>query len=175
MKNIKLWLYQKIFKKDTMQIIIEHYRKNGALIGNNVRTFSPINSAEPYLIEIGDNVTISSNVNFITHDNSVSKVLENVTDTFGKIVVGDNCFIGLGSILLPGIIIGDNTIIAAGSVVTKSFKEGNCVIGGNPARFICTTEEYAVKIKDNALSTLGLSFEQKKNYLNNNHSYFLNK
>lgn len=37
---------------------------------------------------------------------------------------------------MPGVELGDFTIVGAGSVVTKSFKEGYCVIGGNPARII---------------------------------------
>ena len=42
----------------------------------------------------------------------------------------------MGSIILPGVVLGDYTIVGAGSVVTKSFKDGYCVIGGNPAKII---------------------------------------
>lgn len=38
---------------------------------------------------------------------------------FGSIHVGENCFLGAKSIIMPGITIGDNSIIAAGAVVTK--------------------------------------------------------
>ena len=42
----------------------------------------------------------------------------------------------MNSVILPGVVLGDSTIVGAGSVVTKSFKEGNCVIAGNPAKVI---------------------------------------
>lgn len=106
-----------------MELDIIYYRSRGAIIGENVRTFSPLISAEPYLLNFKDNITISSGVNFITHDNSVTKIIDNCTDIFGEINIGNNCFIGMNSILLPGVTIGDNTIIGANSVVTKSFKE----------------------------------------------------
>ncbi|WP_333558948.1 DapH/DapD/GlmU-related protein [Enterococcus lactis] len=50
--------------------------------------------------------------------------------------MGEQCWIGMNSVLLPGIILGPKTIVGAGSIVTKSFKEGNCVIAGNPAKVI---------------------------------------
>ena len=53
-----------------------------------------------------------------------------------EVVIGENCWLGMNSVILPGVSLGDNTIVGAGSVVTKSFMDGNCVIGGNPARII---------------------------------------
>lgn len=50
-------------------------------------------------------------------------------------IIGENCFIGEKSIILPGVILGNNVIVAAGSVVTKSFDD-NVLIGGNPAKII---------------------------------------
>ncbi len=100
------------------------------------------------MIEIGSNVTIANNVQLITHDNSISKVLPDTSDLFGKIVIGDNCFIGARSIIMYGIELAPNTIVAAGSVVTKSFPEGNIVIGGNPAKVITTWEKFAEKNRD---------------------------
>ena len=52
------------------------------------------------------------------------------------IILGKNCWIGMNSIILPGVKLGDKTIVGAGSVVTKSFEEGNCVLVGNPAKII---------------------------------------
>ena len=54
--------------------------------------------------------------------------------------IGNNVWIGGGSIILPGITIGDNTTIGAGSVVTKSIPD-NCVAAGNPCRIIRKIEE----------------------------------
>lgn len=52
------------------------------------------------------------------------------------VVLGKSCWIGMNSVILPGVVLGDHTIVGAGSVVTKSFSEGYCVIAGNPARII---------------------------------------
>ena len=49
--------------------------------------------------------------------------------------IGNNCWIGAGSIILPGVTIGDNTVIGAGSVVTKDIP-ANVVAVGNPCRVL---------------------------------------
>ena len=64
---------------------------------------------------------------------------------YGRIKIGNNCFIGCRSILLPGVTIGDNSIIGAGSVVTKDVPSGE-VWAGNPARFIKTTGLFGAEI-----------------------------
>ena len=61
------------------------------------------------------------------------------------IKIGKYCWIGANSIILPKVILGDHTIVAAGSVVTKSFKEGNCIIAGVPAKKIKKIDEYKGK------------------------------
>lgn len=148
------------------EVLINYYRKIGIAIGEKCRIFSVIATPEPYLISIGNNVTIAPGVRLITHDNSVSKVLPNVTDAFGKIIIGNNCFIGVGSIILLGVSLGDNSIVAAGSVVTKSFPD-NVVIGGNPAKIICTIEDYKSRIGEYCISTKGLTKDEKRTLILN--------
>lgn len=108
--------------------------------------------SEPYLITIGKHVTVSSNVQFINHDGGtfVFRDKKGYKDIikFGKIKIGNNCFIGARSIIMPGINIEDNVVIAAGSVVTKSIPK-NSVVGGNPAKYICSVQEYIDKCKKN--------------------------
>ena len=52
------------------------------------------------------------------------------------VIIGERCWLGMGSIILTGVLLGKHTIVGAGSIVTKSFPEGNCIIAGNPAKFI---------------------------------------
>lgn len=85
---------------------------------------------------------------------------------FGKIEVGEYSFVGANSTIMPGVIIGDHCVIGAGSVVTKDVPSGS-VYAGVPARFICTTEQYANK----CLNQMSTEFneqaflEDKKSYL----------
>lgn len=130
---------------------INHLKAIGCKIGKGTIIWSPnntyIDETRPFLIEIGDYCKISRGVTILAHDYSRSVVRkafgENIGEA-GKTVIGDNCFLGNQCILLMGVKIGNNCIIAAGSVVTKDFPN-NVVIGGNPARDICTIEEYYEK------------------------------
>lgn len=166
--KIKILYYRITNKPEKIhQYKLDKYKKMGMKFGENFRCFSDIIGPEPYLIEIGNNVTISTNVSLITHDNSVIKVINGKTDTFGKIRIGDNCFIGSGTIILPGVNIANNIIVAAGSVITKSFNEPNIIIGGNPAKKISEIDIYKEKVKKYATCTTGMSHEEKKKHLLN--------
>ncbi len=85
-------------------------------------------------IKIGKGSYIAPNVGIITQNHDLQDL-----DTHAEakdVVLGQKCWIGMNSIILPGVILGDKTIVGAGSVVTKSFVNGNCVIVGNPAKII---------------------------------------
>lgn len=93
----------------------EYARSQGVTVGKNVQfvihpyPFSfPDFGSEPYLIEIGDNVVVSFGVSFLTHDGAwynCSKYINSSEDMrrYGRIKIGNNCFIGCRSILLPGV------------------------------------------------------------------------
>lgn len=85
-------------------------------------------------IKIGKNVHIAPNVGVITTNHNKEDL--NKHDLGKDILIGDNCWIGMNSTILPGVVLGDNTIVGAGAVVTKSFTKGNCVIAGVPAKEI---------------------------------------
>lgn len=65
---------------------------------------------------------------------------------------------------MPGVTVGDNVLIAAGSIVTKSIPS-NVVVAGNPARFICSIEDYIERNKKYNIDSKGLSAEEKKRLL----------
>lgn len=165
-KRISLSLCEKLCKitrKDSMVYRIEKYRMNGAMIGENVRAFSPISSSEAYLIKVGNNVTISTGVKFCTHDNSVIKIFEDATDLVGPITIGDYSFIGMNTILMGGVTLPEQSIVGAGSVVTKSFTQKGCVIAGNPARIIGSIDKIKESKADNIFNFRGMNTSQKKN------------
>jgi acetyltransferase-like isoleucine patch superfamily enzyme len=59
-----------------------------------------------------------------------------ITETNGPLIIGDYCWLGANAVVLPNVELGNHTVVAAGAVVTKSFPQGYCVIGGNPASII---------------------------------------
>lgn len=143
----------------------EYLRKKGITIGEHSKTATNIQTAEPYLIEIGDYVTISHDVDFITHDNSVCKIFGTFNDIYGRIIVGNNCFIGAHAIIMYGVTIADNVIVAAGSVVSKSITDSNVIVAGCPARIIGTWDQFGVKVKPNVAKLGHLSSNEKKRFL----------
>ena len=144
----------------------EVYRKYlDVKIGENVRfTGKRISfGSEPYLVEIGNNVTITSGVIFETHDGGVGvfrKEFPNI-NIFGKIKIGINVFIGHRVIIMPGIIVGDNVVIGAGSIVTKDVPN-NVVIAGVPAKTIKSIEDYKNQALKKSTFIIGGEFENRK-------------
>jgi len=133
-----------LWMNNQVQCRVEMARLMGAKVGENCRFYSLNMFSEPYLIEIGDNVIVSGEVFFVTHDGGVYLFRDENPDLFGhfgRIKVGNNCFIGMGAIILPNVEIGANCIIGAGAVVMDSIPE-NSVAVGNPAKVIFKTDMY---------------------------------
>jgi acetyltransferase-like isoleucine patch superfamily enzyme len=130
----------------------------GVTVGSNCRLLITRWGSEPFLISIGNNVTITAGTRLVTHDGSLWLISDEAGRRFQyrKISIGNNVFIGVNSIILPGVQIGDNVIVGAGAVVTKSVPAGK-VVGGNPARIIGEFDDY----KNKALKT----FPAEKNML----------
>lgn len=117
---------------------VPYARKLGVKVGSGCRLYILSWGSEPFLITIGSRVTVSSRVRFITHDGSTWLFRDEASrryQKYGPIVVGDDVFIGAGSIVMPGVTIGSQVVIGAGSVVTKDVPDG-AVVAGNPARYI---------------------------------------
>lgn len=106
----------------------------------------PIDSNWPWLISVGDNVTLATGVKLLAHDASTTKT--GVHTKVGIVRIGNNVFIGANSIVLCNTRIGDDVIIGAGSVVTGNIPS-NSVYAGNPAKYICSFDEYSKKHLEN--------------------------
>lgn len=125
---------------------VECYRNMGVKIGENVNIYDTyIDNGHPYLCEIGNNVTLSL-CYILTHGASMHT--ETGYSKIGKVIIGNNVFVGFKSIILCNVHIGDDVIIVAGGVVTKDIPS-NCVVAGNPARVIGRYDEYIKKHREN--------------------------
>lgn len=85
-------------------------------------------------IHIGKGTYIAQNTGFITSNHNIYDL--NKRDKIADIYIGDYCWIGMNSVVLPGVHLGNHTVVGAGSVVTHSFEDGYIAIAGNPARII---------------------------------------
>lgn len=82
---------------------------------------------------IGSYTLFGPNVGIISSNHNLYDYREHSNN---KVVIGDYCWVGMNSVILPGVKLGNHTIVGACSVVTKSFEEGYCIIAGNPARVV---------------------------------------
>ncbi|MBL7924333.1 MAG: acyltransferase [Bacteroidia bacterium] len=85
-------------------------------------------------ISIGDYTIIAPNVCIAGYNHSVLDYQK--SEVKGKVSIGKYSWIGANAVVLPGVVLGDHTVVAAGAVVTRSFPDGYCVIGGNPAQLL---------------------------------------
>ncbi len=115
--------------------------KQGLRLGNNVSISSEatIDPTCCWLISIGDNCTLTPGVRILAHDASTKRHIGYTK--IGRVSIGEQTFIGAGSIVLPGVEIGSNVIIGAGSVVRDSVPDGKMAIG-NPAVVVGSTTDY---------------------------------
>lgn len=145
----------------------ERYVKSiGVNIGSNNLIGKNHWSSEPYLITIGNHCQLT-NCRIFTHGGgNVVRSKHPDFDCFGKVSIGNWCYIGTNALIMPGVTIGDNVLVAAGSVVTKSVFSG-MVVAGNPARIICTVYEYYNRNKIYNIHTKQLSSKEKKEILLN--------
>lgn len=170
MGSIKAWFRKIRIKMMDQKKYQSYLRKTGVKIGENCDiNKSAVFGTEPYLISIGNNVRITRNVNFITHDGGL-RVLRNLgmvdknADKYGRIIIKDNCNISWNVTIMPGVTIGENCVIAAGAVVTKDVPS-NSIVGGIPARMIEDIETYKNKHTSDLLNIRHFSPEKKKEYL----------
>ena len=136
-------LKQKIAKLLRMgPLTAEDLRARGAKVGEDVYIATRrIDLNHAFLLEIGNHVTISD-ARILTHDGSTKRALG--LSRVGRVVIGDEVFIGADAILLPNVKIGSRVVIGAGAVVTRDIPD-NSVAVGSPARVIMSYDEYIEK------------------------------
>ena len=143
----------------------KHARHLGVTIGKHCLISTHNWPSEGYLITIGNNVQITTNVSIHTHGGAQAiRLLHSDFDLFGKVVIEDWAYIGAYSQIMPGVTVGEGAMVAAGSIVTKSVAP-HTVVGGNPAKYICTTEEFYERNKQYNVNTKGLTRQDKKKKL----------
>jgi len=132
-------------------------RRLGVKVGEDCRIYTHHFGTEPWLVSIGDRVTVTSGVKFITHDGSTWLMRDEKGRRFryAPIEIGHDVFIGVNSILLPGVRIGNRVIIGAGSVVTKSVPDG-CLVAGNPARILGQYDDYRRRVMEQCVCAADL-------------------
>ena len=145
---------------------IKYARHIGVKVGNNTLIADKRHwPSDAYLISIGNNCAITKGVTIYTHGGG--RLLRSSIpdfDSFGKVRIGNNCYIGAYSQIMPGVTIEDNVLVAAGSVVTKSVPSGY-VVGGNPARIICSTASFIERNSKYNLHSKGMSHKEKRQFL----------
>ena len=139
----KYFFFQKIIgiNRDVPWIVSPN-----VLIGNYKNIFFHVDDLDNFIssgtyfqgingkIFIGKGTKIGPNVGLINSNHDKDNLLKNLP---GKdIIIGEKCWIGMNSVILPGVILGNETIVGAGSIVTKSFNSPKNTIVGNPARKI---------------------------------------
>ncbi len=153
-KFLKRILYR---NRADSEVYVNYLRKIGCNIGENTKIYSPRNTIvdeqRPWLIDIGNNVQITDGVKILTHgyDWAVLKVkYGDILGSSGKVKIGDNVFIGVGTTIIKGVTIGNNVIIGANSLVNKDCLEEG-VYAGNPVKFIMNLDDYYKKRQEQQL------------------------
>ena len=107
--------------------------------GTSISLSAKLDKTNPRGIHIGKYTAVTFGAAILTHDY--------VNQRDRDVYIGDNCFIGAHSIVLPGVRIGDNCIVSAASVVVRDIPAGS-LVAGNPARIVennVKTDRYGVR------------------------------
>ena len=152
---LKFFNYLKSPRKYNSKAYTRYLKKRNVTIGEETYFFDPthtyVDTNNGMFIKIGKFCKITSGVHILAHDYSYSilrRVYHEIPKKAGMTIIGDNVFVGLNSIILSGSKNGSNVIIGSGSVVSGVIPD-NEVWAGNPAKFICTLEDYYKKCSNN--------------------------
>jgi acetyltransferase-like isoleucine patch superfamily enzyme len=162
--NSPLNILTGLVKNNFMQFIyfgndkVRYMRWLGMKVGEGCQFFNRIEGfgSEPWLIEIRNYVILAGGVQFITHDGASRLYRKELPGSskygnrFGRILIHDECFIGMNSIIMPDVEIGPYSIVGVGSIVNKNVPP-RMVYAGVPAKPICTFDEYFTRYKESMI------------------------
>ena len=139
-KFLRSWiLHSFAYSSPHSGFAIKMQKSRGVKIGKNcfLNPYVLIDLVYPKLVEIGDNVSIGSNVMIFAHGNFSSNLFlkSKYPRKVEKVVIKSGAAINPGSIIMAGVTIGENSIISPRSVVTQDIPD-YCIAVGNPARVI---------------------------------------
>lgn len=128
----------------------EYLRRHGGFhaFGQNCGINPESYIGDRALVSIGNNVHVAGGW-IVCHDGSVNMVNQAIGsryDAVRPVIIHDDVFIGHGAMILPGATIGPRAVVGAGAVVSGTVP-ANSVVAGNPARVICSFDDYAAKLK----------------------------
>lgn len=170
LKNKKLKVKMMKFRQKFLSRTVDAYyftkilKIEGFDIGSGTIFYSPetqaIDRERPWMLKIGNYCKITRGCTILTHDYSRSVLRRKYGEFVGEAsitTIGDNVFIGVNSIILMGAKIGSNVIIGAGSVVSGIIPN-DVVAAGNPAKVICSIDEFFKKRKNIELESAACYF-----------------
>ncbi len=148
---------------------VRYARSLGVRMMGNVKFYGAkpgMFGSEPWLITLGDNVHIVGGCSFVTHDGGVLILRKDYPDLeiTQPITIGNNVYIAMNCIIMPGVTIGNNVIVGAGSIVTKDVPS-DTVVAGVPARKIKSLDEYLVSVQTRSLGFGNLPAAEKSQKL----------
>lgn len=130
-----------------IKLKVKRWIRRGLKVGTNfqIEKNVSIDPSFPWLVEIGDHVSMAPDCIILAHDGSTKSFLN--YSKVGKVQIGNHVFIGARSVILPNVTIGDNVIIGAGSVVLHDI-ESDKVVAGVPAKVISSIENFQNKYRE---------------------------
>jgi acetyltransferase-like isoleucine patch superfamily enzyme len=144
-------------------------RSIGVRLGENVHFYgmpSGMFGTEPWLISIGNNVHVTAGCAFVTHDGGTLILRNEVPDLewTAPITIGNDVYLGVRTLVMPGVRIGNRVIVGAGSIVTRDIPD-NSVCAGVPARILKTVDQYLEEVKAKSLHCGHLKGREKEKVL----------